>query len=77
MRQHGMPVEEREFSIDELRGAREIFLTSATSFVKPITRLDNEMIGGGTPGPVATRLFAMMAGHVTAQPVGVNTSACA
>ncbi len=44
--------------------AREIFLTSATSFVKPIIRLDGKPIGNGTPGPVATSLFALYLNHM-------------
>jgi D-alanine transaminase len=65
MAEAGIPVEESEFSLDELQDAREIFLTAATSFVKPITRLNNHIIGNGEPGPVAARLFALMSEHVT------------
>jgi D-alanine transaminase len=56
--------EERAFSCDELRDAREIFLTSATSFVKPVLALDGVPVGDGTIGPVAKRLFALFARHV-------------
>lgn len=55
---------ETPFSLDELRGASEIFLTSATSFVKPILQLDAKPVGDGKPGPVASRLFAMFARHL-------------
>jgi D-alanine transaminase len=65
MNEAGMVVEERAFSVAEMRAAREIFLTAATSFVKPVTRLDGAAVGGGVPGPVASALFAMMAAHVT------------
>jgi D-alanine transaminase len=61
----GVPFDERAFSLHELRGAREIFITAATTFVKPITRLDGAPVGDGEPGPVARRLFALMAEHVT------------
>ena len=33
----GIPFEERAFTLEEMRRAREAFITSATSFVKPIT----------------------------------------
>ena len=65
MAQAGITIEERAFSAAELRGAPEVFITAATTFVKPITRLDGAIVGDGTPGPVASRLFALMASHVT------------
>jgi D-alanine transaminase len=58
------PFEERAFTRADLRHAREVFLTSATSFVKPIVAIDGEPVGDGTVGPVSTRLFALMARHV-------------
>jgi D-alanine transaminase len=61
----GVRFDERAFSLRELRDAREIFITAATTFVKPITRLDGVLVGDGEPGPVARRLFALMAEHVT------------
>ena len=51
---------DQPFSLEELRGAREVFLTAATTFVKPVVRLDGAPVGDGTPGPVASRLFATM-----------------
>jgi D-alanine transaminase len=61
----GIVCDQRAFSLQELRAAREIFVTAATSFVKPITRLDGAPVGDGTPGPVANQLFKIMAQHVT------------
>jgi D-alanine transaminase len=60
----GIGCEERDFSVEELRRAREAFLTSATSFVKPITRIDGAPVGDGTVGPVVRRLFGIFARHV-------------
>lgn len=53
-----------DFSLEELRSAREAFLTSATSFVKAITRVDGAPVGDGAVGPVVRRLFALFARHV-------------
>jgi D-alanine transaminase len=64
MAEAGVSVEERAFSAQEMRGAAEVFITAATTFVKPITRLDGTIIGDGAPGPVARRLFALMSSHV-------------
>ena len=60
----GVAAEERAVTLDELRAAREVFLTSATSFVKPMLQVDGARVGDGKPGPVATRLFALFARHV-------------
>ena len=59
----GIGWEEREFSLEEMRQAREAFITSATSFVKPITRIDGAPVGDGQVGPVVRRLFAIFARH--------------
>jgi D-alanine transaminase len=64
LEQEGMGVDETPCSLDELRAAREIFLTSATSFVKPILALDGAPVGDGAIGPIARRLFDMLARHV-------------
>ena len=60
----GIAHEEGEFTLEETRRAREAFLTSATSFVKPITRLDGRPVGEGGVGPVTRRLFEIFARHV-------------
>ena len=70
MAEAGLDGEEGAVSEAELRTAREVFLTSATSFVKPITRLDGAPVGDGTVGPVTRRLFALFARHAEG---GANT----
>ena len=60
----GISWEERDFSLEEMRRAREAFLTSATSFVKPITKIDGAAVGDGKVGPVVRRLFDIFARHV-------------
>ncbi len=60
----GIAFEEREFSLDDVKNAREAFITSATSFVKPITKIDGAPVGDGKVGPVVRRLFEIFARHV-------------
>jgi len=60
----GIAFEERAFSMEELRHAREAFITSATSFVKPITKIDGAPVGDGEVGPVVRKLFEIFARHV-------------
>jgi D-alanine transaminase len=64
LRQADIQFEERAASLAELRAAREVFLTSATSFVKPITRIDGALVDDGQVGPITRRLFALFARHV-------------
>ena len=66
MAEAGVAAEERGFSEVELREAREVFVTSATSFVKPIVRLDGAPVGDGEVGPVTRQLFHLFGRHAGA-----------
>lgn len=52
----GFPLEERAFTLGEAKASTEAFITSATSFVTPVVRIDEATIGSGLPGPVAKAL---------------------
>jgi D-alanine transaminase len=47
---------ERPFSLAEAKKAKEAFITSATSFVTPVVKIDGETVGDGKVGPTARRL---------------------
>ncbi|MGH7155885.1 MAG: D-amino-acid transaminase [Acetobacteraceae bacterium] len=64
MRDGNIVFAEKGFSRNELSAAREAFITSATSFVKPITQIDGKPVGDGAVGPVTRRLFDLFARHV-------------
>lgn len=49
-------VEERSFSLEEVRGAREAFTTSAGAIIAPVIALDGAPIGDGKPGPVTRQV---------------------
>ena len=51
-----LKVVERPFTPQEALDAAEAFVTSATSIVTPIGRLDGQNISDGAPGPVASAL---------------------
>ncbi|MBE7619620.1 D-amino acid aminotransferase [Komagataeibacter sp. FXV2] len=55
-RDAGMTVEERIITRDELSRAPEVFATSATYLVVPITRIDDHVVGDGGIGTVTRRL---------------------
>lgn len=55
-REAQMEVVERPFTIEEAQTADEAFITSASSFVTPVIKIDGATVGQGEPGPVARRL---------------------
>ena len=55
-REAQMTVEERSFTVAEAQAADEAFYTSASGFVTPVVEVDGARLGGGTAGPIATRL---------------------
>ena len=52
----GIKVIEKSFSVDELLQAKEIFMSSSTLMIRPVTKLDGKVIGSGKAGEVATKL---------------------
>lgn len=46
------PVEERIVTLNDIRAAKEAFMTSTTKRVLPIIQVDNTIIGDGHPGPI-------------------------
>jgi D-alanine transaminase len=59
-----LKIVERPFKPAEALKAKEAFLTSATSWALPITRIDGKQVGDGVPGPVAKRLRDLYASAV-------------
>jgi D-alanine transaminase len=57
-RQAGYRVEERPFTVEEAKQAREAFLTGAGALVMPIVSIDGQPVANGHPGEVATTLRA-------------------
>ena len=55
----GLVVEERAFTVDEAKAAREAFVTAATSVVMPVVEIDNTVVANGHPGEIASRLRAL------------------
>ncbi|HNQ76457.1 MAG TPA: D-amino acid aminotransferase [Pseudothauera hydrothermalis] len=55
---HGLAHEVREILEDEVRNADEIWMTSSTKEVLPITTLDGRPVGSGKPGAVGRQMHA-------------------
>jgi D-alanine transaminase len=50
--QNNIPCIEDVISLDALKTASEIWLTSSTREIVPVVQLDNELVANGKPGPV-------------------------
>jgi len=61
----GIKVELRSFSADELRNAREVFLTSSSSYVQPVVEVDGKVIGNGKPGSISNNLRRIFKKYMT------------
>jgi len=49
-REHGLTIEERNISEQSLNNAQEIWLTSSTREILPVTQLNGNQVGNGRPG---------------------------
>lgn len=58
-RETGLHIEERPFTRQEMLAAREVFYTSASSFVMPVVEVDGEKIADGRPGTITKKLRAI------------------
>jgi D-alanine transaminase len=52
----GLEIEERGFTVDEAKAAREAFITAATTVVMPVVAIDGVPIANGHPGSIALSL---------------------
>ncbi|MGZ4992324.1 MAG: aminotransferase class IV, partial [Methylobacter sp.] len=51
-RENDIPISEDIISLDALKTADEIWLTSSTREIVPVVQLDDEAIANGKPGPI-------------------------
>jgi D-alanine transaminase len=51
-----LKVEERAFSVEEALGAREAFITAASTVVMPVVAIDDKPVANGHPGSVTLAL---------------------
>lgn len=58
-----IPFYEAPISESVLRDADEIWLTSSTKEILPVTQLDGKKVGTGQPGPLWSRMLAMYQGY--------------
>jgi len=58
-RENGIPVHEKNFSLVEIYGADEAFLTGTFGAQTPVSEIDGRAIGNTHPGPVTARIQAL------------------
>jgi D-alanine transaminase len=49
-------IREEEFSVEKMLGAREVFITAATSICFPVVEIDGNTIANGHPGSVSQKI---------------------
>ena len=52
----GLTVREEEFSVEKMLGAREVFITAATSICFPVIEIDGKAIANGHPGSASQKI---------------------
>ncbi|MCB1446490.1 MAG: D-amino-acid transaminase [Rhizobiaceae bacterium] len=52
----GIPLREEEFTVERMLGAREVFITAATSICFPVVEIDGRTIANGHPGSVSQKI---------------------
>ena len=60
-----IPVFEKDFSLTEVYGAQEAFVTSTSSNVMPVVSIDDRVVGDGKPGPLSRKLMKLYAAHAS------------
>jgi branched-chain amino acid aminotransferase len=58
-REHDIPVFEKNFSLTEVYGAEEAFVTGTFAGVAPVTEVDGRVLGEGQRGPIVQRLQSL------------------
>ncbi len=60
---HGIPCRETDLPAVMLTRAEEIWASSSTKEVLPVTRIDGRPVGDGKPGPVWQRMWSLYQAH--------------
>ncbi len=60
----GIELDERPFALRDLDTVREAFLTSTTSWIKPVVEIDGRPVGDGTAGPFSLELLKLYAAYM-------------
>ena len=53
LKRHKITFKEKSFNLKDIKFAKEAFISSATTFITPVNKVDNFKIGNGMPGKFA------------------------
>lgn len=56
----GFKITERDFTLQELRNAKEAFITSTTKNILPVLKIDGKNIGDGKAGEISRQLATLL-----------------
>lgn len=60
-RKHGLPhAQTPALTVEQIKAAEEIWVSSSTREIYPVTRLDGAPVGSGRPGPTWSRMAALL-----------------
>ncbi len=57
--EHALPVEEANITFEDLLAADEVWLTSSTKEILPVTQLNGNTVGSGKPGPFWKQMYGL------------------
>jgi branched-chain amino acid aminotransferase len=60
----GHVVRQHDFTLAEVYGASEAFVTGTLGGITPVTRIDGRTVGNGKPGPVTQRIADLYARYI-------------
>jgi len=60
---HGIRLVETRFRLEEALQADEAFISGSSSYVLPVVQIDEQIIGGGKPGPCYQKLYEIYIDH--------------
>ena len=52
-----IPIKVQDFTFEELKAASEVFFSASGKEITPITRINNEPVGGGEVGPITKEVM--------------------
>jgi D-alanine transaminase/branched-chain amino acid aminotransferase len=73
--QSNIRASERDVTLDDLRAAKEVFMTSTTKNILPVVSIDGAPVGSGKPGSVGSQLSELLSKRIQAdlEPSGSGT----
>ncbi|MBC2287036.1 D-amino-acid transaminase [Listeria farberi] len=64
-KKNGIPVKEADFTLTDLREADEVFISSTTIEITPITHIDGVQVADGKRGPITAQLHQYFVEEIT------------